>query len=157
MVHKFHKKSTEDKIAWGFDLTQVKSDEDFLKLLKKYGFKKVSSKKPSDIYYVSHYDKKKYTYEHYYKKRFKEFRPTFVNKDGIRITVEHLGGKGEDKGHLGYIGINAPSRALPILRKFLKDFRGREVIKDFDVENAGGITTYVKEESPFESEFIGVE
>ena len=152
MGHKFHKKSTEDKIAWGFDLTQVKSDEDFLKVLKKYGFKKVSAKKTTDVYYENVTYGQKFGYE-----RFKEYLPTFANKDGIRITVECMGGKGEDKGFLGYIGINAPSRALPKLREFLKDFRGRKVVKGLDVENAGGITTYVKEESPFESGFIGVE
>jgi len=154
-TRKFSKKTTTQKVAWGFDLTEVRSDSDFLKILEKHGFKKVYSEKPSTVIYTD-FEGKKQTHDYLFHGRFTEYKPTFQNKDGIRITVEHMGGKGSDKGFLGYIGINAPKKALPQLKKFLSDFRGKESVKGLDVMTKGGITTYVKEESPYESGFIGV-
>lgn len=155
MVHKI-KKEKGKMIEWGFDLTQVSSDEAFLKLLDKYGFKEVHSKKPTDKFELAKGETMDWTYGEHFAGRFKTFSNTFVNPDGIRITVEHMGGKEDDKGFLGYIGIKAPKKALPILKEFLKGFRGSEAITGTDWTGRGGIARYIKQENPHENPYITV-
>lgn len=142
MVHKIKKRN--GFIEWGFDLTQVSSDEAFLNLLKQFGFKEIKPKK------VDPFLKKMF------RGRFKTFHNTFQNPDRIKITVEHMGGTNSDKGFLGYIGIKAPKKSLPKLKKFLEKFRGKKTIKITDWTGRNGIARYVKQETPFEGGFIGV-
>lgn len=143
MTHARQSSLKKGYVDWGFDLTDVKSDEDFLKLLKKYGLVEVRSQPPTE----------------WMKGRFTKGITKFANKDGFMLTVEHMGGKGSDKGALGYIGIKIPAKHYPTLSNFLKDFRGDKVMP-MDVYQKSppkGIATYVKEESPYESGFIGVD
>lgn len=148
MTHKASVKKTNE-IEWGFDLTDTKSDHDFLLLLGKYGFKKVKSFKPTDdVYRTGH------PINWGFGDRFAEFHVTFANPAGIRITVEHMGGKGDENGALGYIGIRAPKSADGQLQKFLKEFRGKKKVMGTDVMTKGGITTYVKQEDAYVSNYI---
>lgn len=154
MVHKNKRKGNEKTIEWGFDLTDAKSDKAFRDLLKKYGFIEVSKHKPTDIAGTDGLGNP-YTYELGNVGRFKSYHNTFVNPNGIRIIVQHMGGKGHEKGFLGYIGIKAPTSARSDLMNFLKDFRGSRAIKETDWMGKRGIVTYVKEETPRKSGFIG--
>ena len=155
MVHKVKPKG--NVVEWGLDLTQVKSDDAFLKLLGKFGFKKVYSEKPSDVAYTDQ-EGKSVTREYFDKGRWNEYMVTFENPSKIRITVEHMGGKGGDKGFLGYIGMKAPKSAEAELKRFLVGFRGSkpmpmDVYQKFKPK---GIATYVKEENPYENPYITV-
>jgi hypothetical protein len=154
MINMVHKIKTNEKgqVEWGFDLTEVESDEAFLSLLKEFGFSKVHSEKPSD----KHYPDSVYSNDGGMKGRFTSFYDTFENPAGIRIRVEHMGGKGGDKGFLGYIGIEAPKSANAQLQNFLKRFRGAKQIKSLDWNGRKGIARYVKEEDAYESNYIGV-
>lgn len=138
MTHKTSAGSSKI-IEWGFDLTDVKSDSAFKTLLKKYGFVQVKTAPVSEGF----------------KGRFTQGTTTFANPAGIRMTVEHLGGKGSDAGALGYIGFTAPKNAESELMRFLKDFRGGKKVVGTDVMTKGGITRYVKQEDAYESGYIG--
>jgi hypothetical protein len=141
MVHKM-KKSKNDYVEWGFDLTSVKSDVAFLELLKEFNFKEVKTE----------------PLEEFMKGRWAKGVTTYANPNGIRITVEHIGGVGNDVGFLGYIGMKAPKKAEKELKKFLVKFRGGKVMS-MDVYQKSppkGITTYVKEENPYENPYITV-
>jgi hypothetical protein len=142
----------KDMVEWGFDLTDVKSDADFLLLLGEFGFKKVSSLKPTDKVYPD----SPYTAGMGFEDRFTSFHDTFQNPSGIRITVEHMGGKGSENGALGYIGIKAPKSAEPELLRFLAKFRGSKPIKSLDWNGRAGIARYVKEENPYDNRYITV-
>lgn len=157
MVHKI-KKSKSNFIEWGFDLTQVNSDNDFVNLLKEFGFKEVSSMKPEDKIMLSGGKPIDMTFKNMYGERFTSYHNTFQSPEGIKIKVEHMGGKKNgDEGFLGYIGIKAPKSAMQKLTSFLSRFRGKEAITATDWSGRKGIARYVKEESPNESGFIGVE
>lgn len=142
MVHRIKKLKKDQEVEWGFDLTDVKSDKAFLELLKKFDFKEVDSKPP----------------EKWMVGRFTKGFTTFANPRGIRMTVEHIGGKGNDKGALGYIGMKAPKVAEGELKRFLKRFRGsKPMLMDvYQTEPPKGIATYVKEENPYENPYITV-
>jgi hypothetical protein len=149
-------KSRLKKIEWGFDLTDAKSDRAFLDLMDKFKFKKMSWHNPTDIYPSVITGGTPITYGSGFDDRFKEFVVTFVNPSGIRMTVEHLGGKDDEDGALGYIGIKAPASARGELHKFLAAFRGDKPIKEWDWNGNAGIVKYVKQEEPNVSGFISV-
>jgi len=150
-----NKKSRLKRIEWGFDLTDAKSDGAFIKLLDKFGFKKVYSESPDTV--VSRLGGKPFTHGMMFGDRFTEYEPTFENPSGIRITVEHMGGKGDEDGALGYIGIKAPRKAETELMTFLREFRGTNIIEGTDYQGDGtGIVKYVKEENPYENPYITV-
>lgn len=151
MVHKI-KSSSGKQVEWGFDLTEVESDEVFMALLSDFGFKYVSSQKPTD----KPYPDSPSTNEMGMKGRFTSFHDTFANPSGIRITVEHMGGRGGDKGFLGYIGVKAPASADAELQKFLVKFRGKRRISSLDWSGKRGIARYVKEENAYDNPYITV-
>jgi hypothetical protein len=150
MVHKI--KSAMKEIEWGFDLTDVVSDDAFLKLLRKYGFREISSKTPDE----PAYEGADFTWRKIAGGRWKKYNVTFKNPRGIRITVEHMGGIRDDKGALGFIGIKAPKTADMELKSFLREFRGNTPVSGTDRDERVGITTYVKEENPHENPYITV-
>jgi len=161
LVHKISIQKSKE-IEWGFDLTDVSNDKEFFDLLDKYGFKLIEYQKPEDRIksekgeFAS--EDPTWTWEKYLGKgRFKKYHLLFKNPEGIKIRIEHTGGKGEDKGALGYIGIKSPAKAKPTLINFLKDFRGSSPIETLDWTGKKGISRYVKKESPYESGFIRVD
>ena len=157
MVHKI-KKSKDNFVEWGFDLTQVSSDEDLLNLMTEFGFKKIGSRKPADKIRLSGEKTIDMKYNDMYGDRFTSFHDTFQSPEGIKIRIEHMGGKKNgDEGFLGYIGIKSPKKAVSKLKTFLSKFRGKEPIESLDWSGRKGIARYVKEESPNESGFIGVD
>jgi len=143
------------KIQWGFDLTDAVSDKSFLKLLDKFRFKKVYSESP-DTVTSKDFEGKPYTHRTSFGDRFTEYYSTFENPSGIKITVEHMGGKGDEDGFLGYIGIKAPEIAETELMTFLREFRGTGAIEGTDFSGKRGIIKYVKEENPYENPYITV-
>ncbi len=154
LVHKIKRRKSKE-IEWGFDLTEVSSEKELLDLLKKYGFKKVESQKPEE-YIMTEIGKISARWKDFYGNRFREHNVLFVNPQGIKIRLEHFGGRGEDKGYVGHIGIKAPRKSLAVLKRFLREFRGSKPIKELDWQGRKGVVRYVKEETPYESGFIWV-
>jgi hypothetical protein len=128
-------------IQWGFDLTQAKSRNAFNKFKKKHGFVKVGQAKRGDTG----------GYFRIYKNR----------KGIIMITSAEQSRNGIL--HLSYMRFEAPRNKLPELTNVLTDFRGSTPLTyereggrtwDYSGEDVGGIVAYVKEETPYEAQFI---
>ena len=116
---------------WGFDITTVKSKEVWEAFLTKNKFKLVEEKRNDQDSHPRIY----------------------TNPDSIWLVTSNEWSAGANEEYsLGYVRFEAPTDKTKQFKEILSDFRGPTEIKELDVENPpGGITTYVKEESPNEA------
>jgi hypothetical protein len=70
------------------------------------------------------------------------------------VTSNEWSAGANEEYSLGYVRFEAPTDKTKQFKEVLSDFRGPREIKRQDVEKPGGITTYVKEESPNAAPFI---
>ena len=118
---------------WGFDITTVKSKEAWEAFLTKNKFKLVEEKQNT-----------------------RDSHPRiYMNSDSIWLVTSNEWSAGANEEYsLGYVRFEAPTDKTKEFKKVLSDFRGPKEVKRQDVEEPGGITTYVKEESPNEAPFV---